>query len=41
MIARGDIIAGESPGRFDGIVPIYCGVKLSEVLMQMREEERY
>jgi prevent-host-death family protein len=41
MIARGDIIPAESPGGLDDIVPIDCGVNLSEVLLQMREDERY
>lgn len=41
MIARGEIIPAESAGRLEDIIPIDCGVNLSEVLLQMREEERY
>ncbi len=41
MIARGDIIPPESAGDLEDIVPIDCGVNLSEVLQQMREDERY
>jgi prevent-host-death family protein len=41
MIARGNIIPAESPGGLEDIVPIDCGVNLSEVLMQMCEGERY
>lgn len=41
MIERGDIIPAESPGRLEDVVPIDCGVNLSEVLLQMRDEERY
>jgi antitoxin (DNA-binding transcriptional repressor) of toxin-antitoxin stability system len=41
MIARGDIIPPESPGGLKDIVPIDRGVNLSEVLLQMREDERY
>ena len=41
MIARGDIIPAESSGRLEDIVPIDCGVNLSEVLLRMREDERY
>jgi prevent-host-death family protein len=41
MIARGEIIPAENPGGLRDIVPIDCGVNLSEVLMQMREDERY
>lgn len=41
MIARGDVIPAESSGALADIVPIDCGVNLSEVLLQMREDERY
>lgn len=41
MIARGDIVAAESPNRLEDIDPIDYGVDLSEVLLQMREDERY
>jgi len=41
MILRGDIIPAELPGGLEDIVPIDCGVSLSEVLLQMREDERY
>jgi prevent-host-death family protein len=41
MIARGDIIPAESPGGLEDIVPIDSGVNLSEVLLQMRDDERY
>jgi prevent-host-death family protein len=41
MVARGEIIPAESPGRLEDIAPVDCGVSLSEVLLQMREDERY
>jgi len=41
MIERGDIIPAESSAALEDIVPIDCGVNLSEVLLQMRDEERY
>ena len=41
MIERGDIVPAQAPGGLAGITPIDCGMNLSQVLLQMREDERY
>jgi len=41
MIERGDIVPAHAPGGLAGITPIDCGMNLSQVLLQMREDERY
>jgi prevent-host-death family protein len=41
MILRGDVLPAESPGGLRDIAPIDHGVNLSEVLLQMRDDERY